>query len=137
MSASPAQILKKFLEDNEDSDSDWMFTISSMPDKPVKRITVYDRPAVKDGRLMSGTVIEHPGAMVIIRAETYVQGWAKAKEIEALFDGALRETVTLGTETVEIQCISRDAGVNALGADPTANTLRELFSLNVSLTINR
>ncbi len=137
MSASPAQFLKKYIEDNEDSDTDWLFTFSAMPNKPDKFITIYDRPAAKDGRLMDGTVIEHPGAMVIIRAKTYTEGWAKAKEIEALFDQTLRDTVTLDGETIVIQNITRNAGVNSMGADPTANTLRELFSLNVSLTINR
>lgn len=135
---SPAQYITKMLELAEPSGSGWLYTYSAMPDKPDNRVTVYDRPANKDGRLMrTGEVIEHPGIMVMVRAKTYNEGWSKAKEIEAYLDATHRESVTVGADTVVIQAVSRASGVNTLGPDPSGNLPREFFSLNVSITINQ
>lgn len=139
MILSPAQVIKQILLDEDlvtahDSGQDWACFVSSMPDAPDKCVCAYDTAASKDGRLMQGEVIEHPGVMLHVRSTDYASGWAKAKAIEAELDTVIKRTVVGDTHTYLIHSVRRPSSILPMGAEPGTRR-REMFSINLLLTI--
>ena len=84
---SPAMRIAQFLLDRNVAESPdnvgtaFQVYYNHMPDggnAPDNIITVYDTPGSKDGRLMAGTEIQHPGIQVMVRARTHLQAWNRA-----------------------------------------------------------
>lgn len=149
----PSMILKQLLISNNvgvDVDAncdlalneeakDWLIYISHKPDAdnvPDNIIVIYDTEGTKDGRLMAGTSILHPGCQIVIRSDTYTGGWAKIREVLNLFETVLRTPVTVDTTTYELQNISITSPILPLGIAEGDTKRRDLFSLNTLLTIN-
>lgn len=147
ITASRAAIMKRLLKDNSvvqevgASGATWPCYLASLPEEPDNAVLVLDSTSVKDGRLMSGPVIEHYGVQFIVRSRTYPLGWAKIQQIQALLDTVFRETVTLGSGSAAVEytlmAVTRTASAIPLGADPTSDQRREIFSLNVTTTIRQ
>lgn len=142
---SPALIIEQLLLDNSlgvattEKDTPWQIYIGQMPDgkeTPNDIIALYDESGVKDGRLMSGPLVQHPGVQVILRTTDYKTGWAQMKLIFELFESVLRTQVVIDTITYNIQNISITSPILPLGVPDDDTKRRDLFSLNVLLTIN-
>ena len=88
---SPAYILASYIRgqglmtDPDDSAGVvWPLYISLMPDNVDVETNcgiVYSTSGIKDGRLMSGEVIQHYGIQLRIRCDDYNIGWAKAESV--------------------------------------------------------
>src|SRR6185436_18326254 len=103
MTASVASIIRKLLLDSgaihEASVrgvNKWPSFLATIPNEPDNLVVLSDTASDKDGRLMTGEVIEHHGVQFTVRANTYVAGYAKAKAIEQAMDEVRNNTVALG-----------------------------------------
>lgn len=142
---SPAQVLRAVLlaaglgvDPDVDPDSEWPIYVNHMPDEGAadKAIFVYDTSGTKDGRLLaSGTVIEHPGFQVRLRALDHPTVWAKLKAVADYIDAApASTTVAVGGTTYAVRNISRTGTPLNLGTQG-APRRRQQFTLNGILTI--
>lgn len=142
MNDSPAVIIAKWLQDEglftDPSDGlDWPVFIGSMPDgRNVDHncAAVYDTSGVKDGRLMVGEGIYHPGIQVKIRSASYADGWDKAMSVENSAESVRGDSVTVGVVTYTLSNISQTGTINPLGEEK-GQKRRYLFTLNFVLTV--
>lgn len=111
----------------------WTMSVGSMPEAPANRVSLSDTTPKQDGRLMVGTVIEHPGIQVRVRATKQPVGWLKASSIAAALDNMKNVQVVLEGRTYTIQNASRSGGVIPLG--PELETGRLLWTINATLTL--
>ena len=146
----PAMLLKQLLINNSlgvdgekikksDIDSDWPIYVSHEPDgKEIKDdiITIYDTAGAKDGRLMEGPIVQHPGNQVRVRSRSYTEGWARARLIFNLFETVVRTPVIVESIAYNIQNISLSSSILPLGIPKDDTKRRDLFTLNALLTIN-
>jgi hypothetical protein len=140
-----SMILRQMLLDEElvsaALPADWPCFVGHLPEEnSADAVCVYDSDGDKDGRLMSGPVIEYPGGQFLVRCLNYTRGWKKMNEVQDLIDATIRRQVVvsdpvLGDGTYQIQCISRPGPFSSLGPDGKDKTRREYFSLNVLATI--
>lgn len=142
MSASPAQVLKAAMVAanvcSEHNGTPWPCFVNSMPDKPDVAMAVIDRGAEKQGRILrTGEVIEKPIVQIQFRSKTYTEGWTQAAAVKAWVDGLYALPVTVGSESYIIHSIRRDNSVLPLGAEPETSSRRELFTLNILLTLRQ
>ena len=90
---------------------DWPCYISHMPDgDKVKHdaLCIYDRPGVKDGRLMrTGEVLESFGVQIKVRSDDYRKGWAKISDVAKEIDGVFRLGIDAGNYLYFVQGITR------------------------------
>lgn len=143
LSHSPADILASLLValikgTNPDDNADWPIYISSEPNAPDNCITVYDTLGQDDGRSMiDGTLWQHYGFQVRIRATTHMVGHARASLIrDALSLEVIQREVTIGANTYVIQAASRIGQVLYLGKIVPAS-MRSLFTVNGLLTVRQ
>jgi hypothetical protein len=148
MSASLAQRLVQWLVDEEigwdpDADevanpkADWPIFLGNMPDNeriPDQAIAVYDTNGLKDGRLMEGPTIRHPGFQIRVRAMDYGVGWQKAQTIEAKLDTLSRVTVQVDGEPYSIKVVSQTGSILVLGQEPEGRR-RQGFTINGTATL--
>ena len=138
---SPANILAEYIRSeglmsDPDDDTTWPLYVSYMSDSNVKNNAgaIYDSPGIKDGRLMSGTVIQHYGFRVKIRCTTYSTGWAKIEEIATNLDTVKNKALSVGGENYVINNVSRVEPVVPLGAEDGTKE-RQLFISDFLTTI--
>ena len=122
-------------------------------------VTFYTTTPIKQGRLMDGTTIQHPGIQIRVRSQVEDVGAQLAYAIEAACDAIRRHEVTLGnllktTVTVvggipardadpprsdvtryRIEAATRTTGVIPLGVIPENDNY--LHVLNITTTINQ
>ena len=151
LTSSPAIIIRSLLIANNlgsDKDADsveaWPIHIQHEPDGDEEQdnmITLYDLGGTDDGRAMrTGERFDHETLQVRVRAKDFLIGRARMKLIADLFDGILREPVTVvvnetTSEDYAIQNISRSSPILPLGQEKGTKR-RQLFTLNVAVTIN-
>lgn len=136
----PAKVLAELLisldlfDAYDDATPAWPIYISYSPDQPDEIGVVHDMPGVKDGRLMSGALIEHFGVQLTVRGEDYDDAYAKcdrvAREMEAVDD----VSVLVGAETYTVHNVSQSSPILSLGKEEGTQR-RFLFSMNFLLTI--
>jgi hypothetical protein len=139
---SPAAVITAYLINEgkmyADTSNTWPMYVSSLPDgiNVVDNAgAAYDTLPVKDGRLMSGSLILHHGVQIKMRSVVYDDGWDKMQEIVSLLDTVVNELVTVGSNTYVISSISRNP-VFPLGVEPGTKR-RNLFTVNLLVTMRQ
>ena len=97
---------------------------------------VYDTTGINDPRSMNGTVNEHPGIQLRIRARNYETGRAKIEDIAAALDAVVRDTIVIGSSTYRLQNVSRTTPIVPLGYEPGTKR-RIAFTVNYLLTVKK
>lgn len=141
LGVSPSYILRAYIVDvvtgftYPENGSDWPLFTSFMPDSLNDASAVYDTTPVKDGRLMVGTVIQHYGLQIKLKAQDYNTGWAKLNNLASSLDSVLRYTQTVSGNDYLIQNITRNP-VAYLGMD-TEGKRRHVFTVNLLMTVKQ
>ena len=144
---SPSRIIAEFLisqgigTDITD-DSAWPVFVNYRPDEtgvPDNCIVVYDNLGAKDGRLMVGTLILHPGFQVMVRARTHPVGWAKANAISDALAGVNRDVQEVITDSCSfnryrLDNTSQSGTILPLGLEKGTKR-RHLFTINYLATL--
>jgi len=121
------------------SAGDWPLYISYLRDEQGVKDNagaIYNTTPVKDGRWMvDGSILQHYGIQIILRALTEETGWAKCNILANQLDSVVNVDVIKDGSTYRLHNISRMGGVNVLGEEMTTKR-RKMFSMNflVSLT---
>lgn len=112
----------------------WPVTVNRMPEDGDKRVAVNDTTPMPDGRLMAGTVIEHPGIQIRVRGTVDRDVYKMATKLALALDEIKRNEVTMpDTRVFRIDNASRKGGIMRLGPEPGTN--RYSYSVNATLTI--
>jgi hypothetical protein len=145
MNDAPADLIHELLLDlllAHTSVTDWEVFTGYMPDQPNKAICVYDTAGRLDGRIMrTGEQIVHPGIMILLRSDTYPEGYNQIKEIANQLDlvclPVLGRTVILNSTAIyTLQNISRTGDIHPLGMMED-DRKRFHFSINAVLTLRK
>lgn len=140
---SPASILAYYIINNllkmtdRDDREDWPLYTSFLPDGDnVKSNSgaVYDTTGIKDGRLMTGEVPQHPGTQLKIRSKSYEVGYIKIEDIASALEEVVGETIVMDTGIYLLSNISRTSPVISLGLDGS-DKRRFLFTVNFLMTV--
>jgi hypothetical protein len=141
---SPASVLATYLTGQAlmivpGAVGDWPLYISSLPDGDNvddNAGAIYDTAPIKDGRYMGdGEVVNHYGIQLKIRSRTFEEGWDKMNTIAVNLDQVDRQEVTKNSVDYLIQNISRASGVTSLGIETVGTKRRNLFVLNLLMTM--
>lgn len=142
LAESPASVLATYIISlgemtTPSDDSSWPLYISHLPETDINDDAgaVYDTTPLKDGRLMSGPIVQHYGVQITIRSQSYNDGWDKINDISSQLDNVVQETVTRDSTDYLIENISR-GGINPLGIE-NGTTRRYLFTENYILTMRQ
>jgi len=148
---SPARIVSVFLIEEElgtdpPDNEDWPvfqgFLSDLESEAPDDCIVVYDTVGIKDGRLMDGTQIRHPGIQVMVRSKDGPDGWHKLNEIATAFKSVNRRSVAMPSDVDEyplsvnyvIDNLSETAPPIPIGTEPGTKR-RMKFVLNCGMTL--
>ena len=140
---SPAVIIAEYLIEaiskmTSPSDRDtWPLYTSHLPDGSDVASNagcVYDSPGTKDGRLMSGPIVEHHGVQIKIRSLDHQIGYAKLDELSKALDEISYQSIVVNTVTYQIRNASRLTPVTFIGLEEGTKR-RDLFTVNYLTTI--
>jgi len=140
---SPATILATYiieqaLMSNPVEEADWPLYISYMPDSSDVKTNcgaIYDVPGLKNGRLMSGTVIQHYGVQLKLRSDDYITGWAKMESIVTNLDTIHNVEVEITSgENYQISNVTRVEPIAPLGIEKGTKG-RRLFVNDFLVTV--
>lgn len=138
---SPASIIASYLVSQAivtvpSADSDWPMWISFIADTPDNATGIYNTPSTKDGRILSsGSVIQHYGVEILLRATNEEVGWQKCNTIAGQLD-SIDNTQVVGTNnTYTVHNVTRIANINSIGLEQGTKR-RNLFSMNFSVSIS-
>jgi hypothetical protein len=141
---SPAEILAELLkvegvlDDPSASSPSWPVYVSFTPDQSQDDVvTVYDTDGLKDGRLMTGEVIQHHGVQVRLRAgpKAYREGWKKLDEVRAFLETVAGTLVSMTSpDGYRVRNVSQVGTITPLGYEDGSKR-RVLFTANFLLTI--
>ena len=143
LSESPASVLSTYIVSLgymtvPSASSDWPLYISHLPDGDEVNDdagALFDTTPLKDGRLMTGPIVQHFGVNLMIRSIDYDDGWDKINEISSAFDAVAQETVTRNSVDYLIENIAR-GGVNPIGIEEGTKR-RYLFTTDFLLTMRQ
>lgn len=112
-------------------------TGQELPD-PDNAITTYDTVGNIDGEVnISHEIYEHYGFQVRVRCNSHTVGWRKTKGIRELLSKTVyNNTVTIGSSSYRVWCVTRLGSIMSLGKDVT-NTSRLLFTLNGTVVLTQ
>jgi hypothetical protein len=142
MTYTPAEVLTQYLLDNAvvsdpGDDLSWPIYISHMPDEDDGNgncVALYDTTGVLDGRLTSGSVIEHYGLQVKVRSADYLIGWKKMSEILELIRAIKNQNISLESSVFVVNNVSETTPVLGIGVEEGSGR-RELFTVNLLATM--
>ena len=142
---SPADILRQALVDAgvgtmPTAAGAWPIFAAHLPDGTTNAICVYDTGGLKDGRLMTGATITHPGWQVRVRAARQPDAWAKMEAIREALDAIGQTSVAIDAATYKLAAVSQTGDIlkfslPAKTENTTAN--HEQITLNGTLTLKR
>lgn len=118
---------------------DWACYQGHMPDAPDNAVAVYDTMGNRDGRLMTGRTILHPGIQVKVRGSDYLTAFRKLEAMRIGLQRIKRHVVVMdnGDEFI-IGNVSPAGDIMPLGqehGEGVASTKRRwLFTLNCLCT---
>lgn len=141
---SPAKILHTFLvnegifETPDDVDTEWPLFIGQLPDGsnvPSNCAAIYNTVGIKDGRLMTGALVMHPGLQVIVRSIDPEAAYTKAMEVQDALEAITAgSSVVVGATTYKIWNVSQDGPAFPLQVEGDKRWTR--YSLNYLATLN-
>jgi len=112
----------------------WRGYIDHLPDED-DVISIRGSAGQKDGRVMTGETIVHPGYQVRVRAADYAAGQVRITYIADWFDTVQNLAVGISPENYTILAITRTGGIIPLGHEPESR--RVGFTLNGTLAIRQ
>jgi len=115
----------------------WPIYLTHEPDAPTTKDdvgTIYDTIGVKDGRVMSGENIFHFGIQVRVRAQQYLDGWQKARDVVADLETVKNVEVLVEESVYTLVNISQTSQVLFIGLDESTKR-RNLFTVNFLATL--
>jgi len=138
MTDSPAEILREWLTANNlgsevGSNQLWPVYSFKKPSAPDQVIVVYNTTANPDGRYMDGTVVEHPGVQIYLRATNDRPAWVKGIDIQQALAGIKGDMVTIGPVTYLIRSFTRTSSLTFIGEEE--QNKRRQYTINGTLTI--
>lgn len=142
---SPMEIMASYITDvlgkmtDPDDKTTWPLYQGHIPDGEEVETNcggIYDTAGINDPRSMDGTVNEHPGIQLRIRARDYEIGFAKIEDIAAALDAVIRETIVVGSSTYRLQNVSRTTPIVSLGVEPGTKR-RIAFTVNYLITVKK
>lgn len=138
---SPAEVLRAALVDagigvlpTSSTTPVWPIFVSHLAQAPDNVICVYDTAGRRDGRLMTGESISHPGWQIRVRASNYAIAAHKMKAIQRALDDINQLTLTLDTDGYLLVAVTQTGTPLSLGQEPEA-TRRDNITLNGTVTI--
>ena len=141
MNHSPVEVLRAALIEglcgtspSQTPGGAWPIFVSHLPETPDNAICVYDTAGVKDGRLMSGETIKHPGFQVRVRATGYANGFAQIEQIAIYLDTLHQEAVVVDGDSYRIVAVTQTSGPVSIGQEPDGKR-REGLTLNGTITV--
>jgi len=133
---SPAEVLRKFLEDG---DYPIGVFVSNEPSAPDDTVTIFDTAGIDDGRVMiDGELQAHYGVQLRIRSFDHPTGWLRSQNLRTLLSESLNQAIVTFSDGSQfiLWCSSHIGTVLALGTEsPTSK--RYLFTLNCTLSISQ
>lgn len=112
----------------------WPCYVGHLPaDAADNALCVYDTTGRRDGRLMSGQSITHPGWQVKVRAKDHPTAWAKAGEVKTALDAIHNLAVAIAPENYTVAAVTQTTDVLTLGQEQDARR-REQVTVNGTLT---
>lgn len=118
------------------SGTPWQITVGFMPATPVDRVSLVDTSPMPFGRNQRTKETEEAlGVIVYLRANDYLVGWGKLKQITDYLDTVQRQLVTLRGRTYRVWACKRTSGPMFIGQEE--NQTASNFTLNYLLTISR
>ena len=141
MSKSPAEVLHYYLISqglftSPSAKGDFPLFITTLPGgKDVEKAgCVSDTSFIKDGRLMTGETIIHPGIQIRIRTRTFEEGWMKMRAIASLLEMVHNLSIVISADDYyTLYNVSQTSAILPMGQDPETRLF--LFSINYITTI--
>jgi len=146
----PAQIIAQLLRDIEGDllvdtvDTKIPVFITDMPDSPDNLVTVYDTVGTRDGRVLTGESIEHPGWQIRLRHTSYEKAYRQMGRIVDLLDLVHNDVIEFlrpiaGTNTsvlvrYEVQNMSRTSDILPLNTTVADRKNRTELTINGIIT---
>jgi len=112
-------------------ESGWKGTHGTMPDTIDDVVTVFDTDPQLDGRSMRGTVWDHKGIMLHVRAKSKTTAWAKVAAVCTALDAVYWTPLAVQGGT-RLYGFHRKSGP-ALMAGRTETNLRFRYSVNYTM----
>lgn len=112
----------------------WPVYAGHLPDAPDNAMCCYDTAGKKDGRVMAGETITHPGWQIRIRTMDARTGWVKAREVQRFLDGIKNLSISINGDAYEIKAVTQTGTPLALGPEPD-KTRRESITINGTMTL--
>jgi hypothetical protein len=116
------------------SSGEWRVYRYNMPDETPNPnvICVFNSSPVPDGRLPDGAIMEHPGIMVQVRADTPDKGDNKIRAIQDHLASLNYTEVVVQAATYTVQKVTKTSGPMPIGED---DRHRHNFTLNATVTL--
>ncbi len=120
---SPADILRYSLIGtgfctDPTQNHDWPGYVNYLPDVPDNAVMLTDIEGRMEGRIQrTGSIIEHPGIQIIVRALDQPTGWTKIRAICDQLDTVKKQLVPIGANTFTIVAVTRKGGIIPLGME--------------------
>lgn len=114
--------------------SKWPCFISNLPDKPRNVISLFDVRLTKEGREMRGRVSQRYDVQIRIRADTFLVGAAKLKQIIDLLDAVSHTTISVLQYDYMVPCVVRES-VLFMGTEDADNVKTSHWSINTSFHV--
>tara|TARA_R110002020_G_scaffold376130_3_gene587308 strand:+ start:28068 stop:28517 length:450 start_codon:yes stop_codon:yes gene_type:complete len=137
---SPGYVVRKALVDLTDgtlpsASGAWPIHTANMPNKPDSAILITETAGKISGRdHNSGTIQEHQGIQIMVRASRFSTAYTKAGQIiQSIDEDILRTAVTISSSTYEIQSITRTTGALNIGKEE--GTKRQIFTINAIVSL--
>lgn len=114
---------------------DWPLYIGFLPDTPDNVASAYNTTPIKDGRAMGdGSVKQHYGVEILLRAGDEETGWSKCNAIAGQLDTLRNFDIAGSNGTYRLHNVSRAGGINSLGLE-SGTVRRNMFSVNFLVSI--
>jgi hypothetical protein len=121
---SSADIILQALVDNGDvrlpnAGGSWPGFLNDVPDAADDLcVGIFDSAGMVEGKLMSGSMVDHPGVQIRVRSVFHPQGWEKIQAIADFLLAMVQTSVTIN----DVGGTPRNYMV--LNVSPTSNILR-------------
>lgn len=138
MTHTPAEILRAALEGlgavAAYNATPWPCFVDHMPPTPDECVCVYRTTGTKDGRLMAGATIRHPGFQIRVRGMDHRTTWERAALIQTALDSIKNTAIVLDGENYTITAATQTGDALDNGQEPEA-ARRNIITINGTLTL--
>jgi hypothetical protein len=109
--------------------------IPAVEDSTDRVTAVYDTAGGKDGRIMGGSPLFHPGLQFRCRSDDYDLGYAKLEQVQQRLASLNRKSITIEDVTYMVTSFNQSSSILSIGVTVDSNRRFHNFSLNGQTTI--